>query len=206
MELFASPMACSLASHITAVELGLPVKVRFVENKKTDDGGDYFQISAKGYVPALRLDDGQILNEGPSVLQYLADRKPEHGMAPAWSTVERYQLIDTLNYLSTELHKRIFYNVLNPKAADATKQAARELFEPTFDYLAKKLGTGDYLVGNTFTVADAYFVTMLNWAVFLKLDLTKWPTIAAYHQKHLKRPSVVQAMGVEMAERQRRAA
>jgi glutathione S-transferase len=96
--------------------------------------------------------------------------------------------------------------VFNPKAADATKQAARELFDPTFDYLATKLGTGDYLVGNTFTVADAYLVTMLNWAVFLKVDLAKWPTIAAYHQKHLKRPSVVQAMGVEMAERQRRAA
>lgn len=206
MELFASPMACSLASHITALEAGLPVKVRFVDNKKTDDGGDYFQISAKGYVPALRLDDGQILNEGPSVLQYLADRNPEAGLAPAWGTVERYQLIDTLNYLSTELHKRIFYNVFNPKAADVTKQAARELFDPTFDYLSKKLGTGDYLVGNTFTVADAYLVTMLNWAVFLKVDLSKWPTIAAYHQKHLKRPSVVKAMGVEMAERQRRAA
>ena len=118
MELFASPMACSLASHITALEAGLPVKVRFVENKKTDDGGDYFQISAKGYVPALRLDDGQILNEGPSVLQYLADAAPESGLAPAWGTVERYQLIDTLNYLSTELHKRIFYNVFNPKAAE----------------------------------------------------------------------------------------
>ena len=206
MELFASPMACSLASHITALEAGLPVKVRFVENKKTDDGGDYFQISAKGYVPALRLDDGQILNEGPSVLQYLADAAPKSGLAPAWGTVERYQLIDTLNYLSTELHKRIFYNVFNPKAADVTKQAARELFEPTFDYLSKKLGTGDYLVGNTFTVADAYLVTMLNWAVFLKVDLSKWPTIAAYHQKHLKRPAVVKAMGVEMAERQRRAA
>jgi glutathione S-transferase len=206
MELFASPMACSLASHITALEAGLPVKVRFVDNKKTDDGGDYFQISAKGYVPALRLDDGQILNEGPSVLQYLADAAPKSGLAPAWGTVERYQLIDTLNYLSTELHKRIFYNVFNPKAADVTKQAARELFDPTFDYLATKLGTGDYLVGNTFTVADAYLVTMLNWAVFLKVDLAKWPTIAAYHQKHLKRPSVVKAMGVEMAERQRRAA
>ena len=206
MELFASPMACSLASHITALEAGLPVKVRFIENKKTDDGGDYFEISPKGYVPALRLDDGQILNEGPSVLQYLADRKPESGLAPAWGTVERYQLIDTLNYLSTELHKRIFYNVFNPKAADVTKQAARELFEPTFDYLAKRLGTGDYLVGNSFTVADAYLVVMLNWAVFLKVDLAKWPTIAAYHQKHLKRPSVVKAMGVEMAERQRRAA
>jgi glutathione S-transferase len=206
MELFASPMACSLASHITALEAGLPVKVRFVDNKKTDDGGDYFQISAKGYVPALRLDDGQILNEGPSVLQYLADQAPKSGLAPAWGTIERYQLIDTLNYLSTELHKRIFYNVFNPKAADSTKQAARELFDPTFDYLAKKLGTGDHLVGNTFTVADAYLVTMLNWAVFLKVDLAKWPAIAAYHQKHLKRPSVVKAMGVEMAERQRRAA
>ena len=206
MELFASPMACSLASHITAVEAGLPVKVRFVENKKTDDGGDYFQISAKGYVPALRLDDGQILNEGPSVLQYLADAAPKSGLAPAWGTVERYQLIDTLNYLSTEVHKRIFYNVFNPSSAEPTKQAARALFDPTFDYLAKKLAGGDTLVGNKFTVADAYLVTMLNWAVFLKVDLAKWPALAAYHQKHLKRPSVVQAMGVEMAERQRRAA
>ena len=122
MELFASPMACSLASHITALEAGLPVKVRFVENKKTDDGGDYYQISAKGYVPALRLDDGQILNEGPSVLQYLADAQARGGLAPAWGTVERYQLIDTLNYLSTELHKRIFYNVFNPKAADRPRR------------------------------------------------------------------------------------
>jgi glutathione S-transferase len=206
MELFASPMACSLASHITAVEAGLPVKIRFVENKKTDDGGDYYQISAKGYVPALRLDDGQILNEGPSVLQYLADRKPESGLAPAWGTIERYQLIDMLNYLSTELHKRIFYNVFNPNAADPTKAAARALFEPTFDHLARKLGGGDTLVGDRFTVADAYLVTMLNWAVFLKVDLAKWPALAAYHQKHLKRPSVVKAMAVEIAERQRRAA
>jgi glutathione S-transferase len=206
MELFASPMACSLASHITAVEAGLPVKVRFIENKKTDDGGDYLAISPKGYVPALRLDDGQVLNEGPSVLQYLADAAPKSGLAPAWGTLERYELIDTLNYLSTELHKRIFYNVFNPNAAEPTKQAARALFDPTFDYLAKKLGTGDYLVGNRFTVADAYLVTMLNWAVFLKVDLAKWPAIAAYHRKHLKRPSVVQAMDVEMAERQRRAA
>ena len=189
MELFASPMACSLASHITALEAGLPVKVRFVENKKTDDGGDYFQISAKGYVPALKLDDGRILNEGPSVLQYLADAAPKSGLAPAWGTVERYQLIDTLNYLSTELHKRIFYNVFNPKAADVTKQAARELFEPTFDYLSKKLGTGDYLVGNTFTVADAYLVTMLNWAVFLKIDLSKWPTVQRIYRRCLELPA-----------------
>ena len=206
MELFASPMACSLASHITAVEAGLPVKVRFIENKKTDDGGDYYQISSKGYVPALRLDDGVVLNEGPSVLQYLADRKPESGLAPAWGTLERYQLIDTLNYLSTELHKRIFYNMFNPNTADATRAAARALIEPTFDHLSARLAGGDHLVGTRFTVADAYLVTILNWAVFLKVDLSKWPALAAYHQKHLKRPSVVQAMGVEMAERQKRAA
>src|SRR5258708_16785867 len=120
MELFASPMACSLASHITALEAGLPVKVRFVENKKTDDGGDYYKISAKGYVPALRLDDGQVLNVGPSVLQYLSDQKPESGLAPAWGRLERYQLIDLLNYLSTQLPKRIFYTMFNPTTPHPT--------------------------------------------------------------------------------------
>ena len=206
MELFASPMACSLASHITALEAGLPVRVRFVENKKTDDGGDYYKISAKGYVPALRLDDGQILNEGPSVLQYLADRKPETGLAPPWGTLERYLLIDTLNYLSTEVHKRIFANVFNPKAAEPTRDSAKALLEPTLDYLAKRLGSEEYLVGGRFTVADAYLVTLLNWFAFVGVDLKKWPTISAYHQKHLQRPSVARAMGIEMAERKRRAA
>ena len=104
------------------------------------------------------------------------------------------------------MHKRIFANVFNPNAAEPTKEAARALFEPTLDYLAKRLGSGEYLVGNKFTVADAYLVTLLNWFVFLKVDLTKWPTIAAYHQRHLAAPAVAQAMGVEMAERQRRAA
>jgi glutathione S-transferase len=206
MELFASPMACSLASHITALEAGLPVKVRFVENKKTDDGGDYYRISAKGYVPALRLDDGRILNEGPSVLQYLADRKPETGLAPAWGSIERYQLIDALNYLSTEVHKRIFYNVFNPASAEPTRAAAKALLEPTLDHLAQRLGGGEYLVGDRFTVADAYLVTILNWFGFVGVDLEKWPTIAAYRQKQLQRPAVAQAMAAEMAERKRRAA
>ena len=93
MELFASPMACSLASHITALEAGLPVKVRFVKDKKTDDGGDYFAIAANGYVPALRLDDGRVLNEGPSVLQYLADAKPESGLAPAFGSLTTHRLL-----------------------------------------------------------------------------------------------------------------
>ncbi|HEY6982438.1 glutathione binding-like protein [Reyranella sp.] len=206
MELFASPMACSLASHITVLEAGLPVRVRFVRDKKTDDGGDFFAIAANGYVPALRLDDGEILNEGSSVLQYLADRRPESGLAPAWGTIARYRLIDTLNYLATEVHKKLFQPIFSPAAPADAKAAAKALLEPTLDYIARRLGSGSYLVGDGFTVADAYLVTLLNWFGFVGCDLKKWPTIHAYHQKHLRRPSVAQAMGVEMEERKRRAA
>ena len=206
MELFASPMACSLASHITALEAGLPIKLRFVKDKKTDDGGDYFAVTANGYVPALKLDDGRILNEGASVLQYLADAKPEAGLAPAWGSFERYQLIDALNYLATEVHKRIFYQVFAPTTPEPAKQAARALIEPTLDSLVRRLGGRDTLVGDKFTVADAYLVTMLNWFAFVGTDLKNWPALNAYHQKHLKRPSVAQAMGVEMEERKRRLA
>ena len=206
MELFASPMACSLASHITALEAGLPVKLRFVKDHKTDDGGDYYAIAANGYVPALRLDDGTVLNAGASVLQYLADRKPDSGLAPAWGTIERYQLIDIQNYLATEVHKKLLQPIFTPQAPQAAKDAAKAQLEPTLDYLAKRLGDRETLVGTGFTVADAYLVTLLNWFAFVGCDLKKWPTINAYHQKHLKRPSVAQAMGVEMAERQRRLA
>lgn len=206
MELFASPMACSLASHIVVIEAGLPVKVRFIDNKKTDDGGDYYAVSANGYVPALRLDDGRVLNEGASVLQYLADRKPESGLAPAWGSLERYQLIDALHYLGTEVHKRVFYNIFASTVPAEARDAAKAQLPPTLDALARRLGDRQTLVGETFTVADAYLVTLLNWCVFLKVDLAKWPSLQAYHQLHLKRPSVVQAMGVEMAERKRRAA
>ncbi|MBN9487473.1 MAG: glutathione S-transferase family protein [Alphaproteobacteria bacterium] len=206
MELFASPMACSLASHITALEAGLPVKVRFVKDKKTDDGSDFFAIAGNGYVPALRLDNGEVLNEGSSVLQYLADRKPEAGLAPAWGTIERYRLIDTLNYLATEVHKKLFQPIFTPDAPADAKAAAKAQLEPTLDYIVRRLGKSSYLVGEKFTVADAYLVTLLNWFSFVGCDLKKWPTIGAYHQKHLQRPAVAQAMGVEMEERKRRAA
>lgn len=205
MELFASPLACSLASHIAVIEADLPVKVRFVENKKTDDGGDFFAVSPYGYVPALRLDDGRILNEGASVLQYLADRKPEAGLAPAWGTAERYQLIDTLHYLGTEVHKRVFYNIFSTTVPAEAKEAAKAEIDPTLAAIARRLGGRETLVGDSFTVADAYLLTLLNWAVFLKADLAKWPHLQAYHRRHLQRPSVVRAMGVEMEERKRRA-
>lgn len=205
MELFASPMACSLASHIAVIEAGLPVKIRFVENKKTDDGGDFFAVSPYGYVPALRLDDGRVLNEGASVLQYLADRNPDAGLAPAWGSEERYQLIDTLHYLGTEVHKRVFYNIFSTTVPAAAKEAAKAELEPTLAAIARRLGDRETLVGNGFTVADAYLLTLLNWAAFLKADLAKWPALQDYHRRHLQRPSVVRAMGVEMEERKRRA-
>jgi glutathione S-transferase len=177
-----------------------------VKDHKTDDGSDFYEIAANGYVPALRLDDGTVLNEGASVLQYLADRKPEAGLAPAWGTIERYQLIDIQNYLATEVHKKLFQPIFSPQAPQAAKDAAKAQLEPTLDYLAKRLGDRETLVGSGFTVADAYLVTLLNWFAFVGCDLKKWPAISAYHQKHLKRPSVAQAMGVELAERQRRLA
>jgi glutathione S-transferase len=208
MELYASPMACSLASHITAIEAGVPITIHYVNGatKKTDDGHDYLEIAPNGYVPALRLPVGEVLNEGPSVLQWLADQKPDARLAPAWGTLERYLLIDTLNYLSTEVHKRLFYPTFSSSAPAEAKEAARAQFEPTLDYLSRRLGERAVLVGDTFTVADAYLVTMLNWFRYLKVDLRRWPNIAAYHKAHLARPSVARAMAEEMAEREKRAA
>lgn len=208
MDLYASPMACSLASHITALEAGLPVTIHYVNTttKKTDDGADFLEIAPNGYVPALKLANGQVLNEGPSVLQYLADQQPSAKLAPAWGTIERYQLIDTLNYLSTEVHKHVFHPIFAPGAHESVKAEAKEALAPTLDYIARRLGDRDVLVGDNFTVADAYLVTLLNWFRYVGADLKRWPTIEAYHQRHLARPSVKRAVAEEMAERQRRAA
>lgn len=208
MDLYASPMACSLASHITALEAGLPVTIHYVNTatKKTDDGADYRKIAPNGYVPALKLPSGQILNEGASVLQYLADQKPSAKLAPAWGTIERYQLIDTLNYLATEVHKRLFNPIFASTASEEAKAAAKAELGPTLEYMTKRLGNRDYLVGDSFTVADAYLVTLLNWFRYVGADLKQWPSIDAYYARHLARPSVKQAMAEEMAERQKRAA
>jgi glutathione S-transferase len=208
MELYGSPMACSLASHITALEAELPVTVRYVnaKTKQTDDGADYRQIAPNGYVPALRLPTGEVLNEGPSVLQWLADQRPEAKLAPAWGTRERYQLIDTLNYLSTEVHKRVFAPIFAADAPEQSKAAAQALLKPVLDHLVGRLGDRATLVGPSFTVADAYLVTLLNWFRHVGIDLKGWPTLEAYHQRHLARPAVARAVAEEMAEYRRRGA
>lgn len=208
MELYASPMACSLASHITALEAGLPVNVIYVNTttKKTDDGKDFLKIAPNGYVPALRIASGQILNEGPSVLQYLADQKPEAKLAPKWGTIERYQLIDVLNYISTEVHKRLFIPLLTPSASRAAKAEAEAELGPALDYIARRLGQGQYLIGDNFTVADAYLFVMLTWAAYVGADLKRWPTLGAYYQRIMARPTVAKAFAQEMDLRKQRAA
>ncbi len=208
MELFTSPMACSLAAHITAYEAGLPVHITYVDTraKTTKDGRDYRAIAPNGYVPALKLDDGTLLNENPSVLQYLADCKPEAGLAPAWGDVRRYEVIDALNFLGTEVHKKVFSNLFSAAMPQEGKDFARAAIQPTFDALVRRLGDRDHLVGDRFTIADAYLVAMLNWCPFVGIDLAKWPKLTSYHKLHLARPAVAKAIGEEMAERARRAA
>ena len=201
MDLYVSPMACSLASHIIALEAEVPVKLHYVDlrTKRTESGEDYRAISPTGYVPALRLPDGTLLNEGPAVLQWLADQRPASGLAPAWGTLERYRLIDMLNYLSTEIHKKIFPGLLSARATAETKAASTLLLEPALEALARRLGDRETLVGDGFTVADAYLITMLNWFAYVGAPLEKWPTLVAYRERHMARPSVARAVSEERA-------
>lgn len=195
MELFASPMACSLASHITAIEAGLPVKVRFVKDKKTDDGGDFHAIAANGYVPALKLDDGTVLTEVSVVCQYVADLRPRRALAPKPKTPERYKLMEWLNFTATEIHKGLsdFYN---PKLTPEWREAKLERLAKRFDYLDRALGANPHLMGE-FSIADAYLFTVLNWTGRLQVDLSKWPNIQAFKARIAERPAVKKAMKAE---------
>ncbi|MBI1213220.1 MAG: glutathione transferase GstA [Alphaproteobacteria bacterium] len=208
MELYSSPMACSLASHITILEAGLPAKVTYVDTKakRTDDGKDFLQIAPNGYVPALRLDNGEILNEGGSVLQYLADQKPERGLAPKWGTPARYQLIDALHYIATEVHKGIFHPILTTDAPADAKAEAQAALPKALDYMEKRLGKNQYFVGDTFTVVDAYLFVMLTWAAYVGADMKRWPALVAYYERLRQRPSVAKAFAEEFERFQKRAA
>jgi glutathione S-transferase len=195
MKLYFSPGACSLASHIVLHELGLPHAIVRVDTKtkKTADGGDYLQINPKGYVPALGLDDGSVLTEGPAILQYLADRKPEAKLAPASGTMQEW-----LGYINSEIHKS-FSTFFIPGTMDAEKAAAGERLAKKFDWLQKTIGDGPYLMGDAFTVADAYLYTVLNWTGFVGIDLGRWPGLKAYHARIAERPSVQKAQAAEKA-------
>ncbi len=198
MKLYYSPGACSLSPHIVLLEAGLPYTLVKTDlgTKKTDGGADYLAINSKGAVPALQLDDGRVLTEGPAVVQYLADQKPESGLAPRAGTFERYQLMEILNYLTSEVHKG-FSPLFNPATSAELRAASVTALAKKFDWLEGFLGRKNFLLGSTFTVADAYLFTLLNWTGFVKIDLSKWPALAAYHARIAQRPKVHAALKEE---------
>src|ERR1700691_3714167 len=162
MKLYYSSGACSLSPHIVLLETGLPFTTEKVDlkTKKTEKGVDFLTVNPKGAVPTLILDDGRVLTEGPAIVQYIADQKPDSGLAPRFGTFERYQLMEILNYIGTELHAG-FHPLFVPNSSPETKAAAVENLSKKFDWLSKRISAGKYLLGDVFTVADAYLFTIL---------------------------------------------
>ena len=198
MKLFYAPGACSLSPHIVSRELGLPIELKKVntKDKTMEGGGDYWKVNGRGYVPALELDNGQILTEGPAIVQYLADQKPEAGLAPKAGTLERYRLQEWLNFITAELHKQ-FSPLFKPNTPEDHKPIAKQNIATRFDWLDKQLAGKDYLTGKQFTVADAYLFVMLNWTKPTQIDLAKWPNLVAFQKRVAARPKVKEAMQAE---------
>ena len=198
MKLYYAPGACSLSPHIVSRELGLPVELKKVntKDKTVEGGGDYWKVNPRGYVPALELDNGQVLTEGPAIVQYLADQKPESGLAPKNGSFERYRLQEWLNFLTTEVHKQ-FSPLFKPNTPEDYKKIAKENLAARFDWLDKQLAGKDYLMGKQFTVADAYAFVLLNWTKFQSIDLAKWPNLQAFHARVGARPKVQEALQAE---------
>jgi glutathione S-transferase len=198
MKLYYSPGACSLSPHIVLREAGLKFDLKKVDlkTKNMDGGGSLLSISEKGQVPVLELDNGQRLTEGPAIVQYLADQKPASGLAPANGTMERYRLQEWLNFITSELHKGF-----SPLFRDTTpaefKTIAKANLADRFDYLDRHLAKNKFLMGEGFTVADAYAFTVINWCNFLKIDLGKWPNIGAYLKRVAARPKVQETLKAE---------
>jgi len=198
MKLYISPGACSLSPHIVVSEAGINVeleKVNLAEHK-TASGQDYMTINPKGYVPALRLDDGNVLTEGPAIVQYLADQKPASGLIPAAGSLDRYRVQEWLNFIGTELHKN-FGALFNKATPDATKETAKANITKRLAYLNDRLAGKQYLMGSDFTVADAYAFTIVNWTNFVSIDLKPYPNLAAYMARVAARPKVLETLKAE---------
>ena len=196
MKLYYAPGACSLSPHIVAREAGIPLELEKVHlgAKKTASGEDYRQVNPKGYVPALRLDDGSVLTEGPAIVQYLADRKPAAGLAPHAGTIERYRLQEWLGFLNSEIHKT-WGALFNPKTDRAP---VVERLAPRLQFLNAELDKRPYLLPGGFSVADAYLFTLLNWAGFTRVDLAPYPALVKYAERIRARPKVQEALELEV--------
>jgi glutathione S-transferase len=201
MKLYFAPGACSLSPHIALREAGLDftlVRVDLATGRIAADGSAYSRINPKGYVPALELDDGRALTEGPAIVQYIADRKPESGLAPENGTFERYRLQEWLGFINSEIHKG-FGPLFNPAASDETKAAAREKVAKRLAFAAAQLEKSEFLLGGQFSVADGYLFTILSWTRRLGIDLARWPSLVAFQERVGRRPSVQAALAAEAA-------
>jgi glutathione S-transferase len=198
MKLYFSPGACSLSPHIVAREAGIPIELEKVDLKAKTlaGGGDYAGVNAKGYVPALQLEDGSVLTEGPAIVQYLADRNPDSGLAPKAGTLERYRLQEWLNFLTAEVHKT-WGALFNPKLEGEWKQFVLETLARRLDHVARALEGKPYLMGERFSVADAYLFTLLNWAAWTSVELARWPVLRDYAARVARRPRVQEALRAE---------
>ena len=198
MKLFFSPGACSLSPHIVAREIGLDVELEKVDTKThTFNGGsDYFKVNPKGYVPALEIKAGDILTEGPAIVQYLGDQKPQSGVVPAAGSAQRYRLQEMLGYINSEIHKT-YSPLFNKAISEETANERREYLKKRYAYLEGVLATKQYLVDNKFSAADAYLYTVTRWAPFVKVDLAGFPNLREFQARVEARPAVQQALKEE---------
>ncbi|MCV2216464.1 glutathione transferase GstA [Thauera sp. Sel9] len=198
MKLYYKPGACSLSPHIVLEELGLPYETEAVDlqTKVTAGGADFTRINPKGYVPALVLDGGEMLTEGPAIVQYLADLAPEKKLAPANGSLARYQLQSWLTFIGTELHKSCS-PFFNPASGDAWRAAAQANLERRLGYVDKELAGKAYLMGEDFSVADAYLFTVLGWMGFIQFDLSRFANLTAFQARVAARPAVQAALKAE---------
>jgi len=198
MKLYYSPGACSLSPHIALLEAGLPYDLVKVDlrAKKLENGDDYLKVNPKGQVPALGMDNGELLTEGPVIVQMIADKAAGKNLAPSRDSAERYKLQEWLNFITTELHKN-FGPMFSPVLADDAKAFFKDRLMGKFKYLEGALAGRDYLMGKQFTVADGYLFTMLSWADRMKFDLSALPNLLAYKARVAARPKVQEALTKE---------
>jgi glutathione S-transferase len=198
MKLYYSPGACSLSPHIVLREGGFDFQLERVDLKtgQTETGRDYKTVNPLGYVPALALDDGEVLIEGPAIVQYLADRVPEKRLAPPAGSLARYRLMAWLNFISTELHKG-FGALFNPAFPEEAKAIVRAQLERRINEAERRLAGKPYVMGEDFSVADAYLFTVLGWGKYVGLDLAPWPGLGAYLGRVAARPAVQAALKAE---------
>jgi glutathione S-transferase len=206
MKLYLAPHACSLAVDIVARELKMPLLLEWVDvrAKRLLDGTDYFKINPKGQVPTLALDDGQLLTEGPVIVQCIADMMAGNSLLPQNATLERYRVLEWLNFISSELHKG-FTPLFRPTTPPAYREIAIENLSKRFAWLNEVLLSQPYLTGDAFTVADAYCYTIVTWSRLHNLDLSAWPHLVDYINRIEARDSVKAARAAEAAELRRRA-